>query len=311
MERHVANKLWNAARLVLANLDGYDAARARRAPRTPADAWIEGRLAATILAVRAHLRRYRFNDAASAIYQFLWHEFCDWYLEIAKLSLYRPESPVQRLRTQHTLVTVLETTLRLLHPFMPFITEELWQRLPHAGDSIMVAPYPKAGGRRHAPEAERAMDAVMDVITAVRNIRGEMRIPPGVTLTATLRPPADARGLFEAQRPLVEALARARLTVDPAAARPRNSALAVVGAAELYVELEGIVDLAAERQRLEKEIRRAAETIEFLRGKLARPEFLERAPAEIVDKERERLGEQEALRVKLAESLGWIGDGAA
>ena len=155
------------------------------------------------------------------------------------------------------------------------------------------------------------MDAVMDVITAVRNIRGEMRIPPGVTLTATLRPPADARGLFEAQRPLVEALARARLTVDPAAARPRNSALAVVGAAELYVELEGIVDLAAERQRLEKEIRRAAETIEFLRGKLARPEFLERAPAEIVDKERERLGEQEALRVKLAESLGWIGDGAA
>ena len=309
--RNFANKLWNAARLVLSNLDGYEPARARRAPRRAADAWIESRLAATVGAVRTSLRRYRFNDAASAIYQFLWHEFCDWYLEIAKLSLYRPERPAERLRTQHTLVTVLEATLRLLHPFMPFITEELWQRLPHAGDSIMVAPYPRARGRRGDPEAERAMRAVMDVTTAIRTIRGEMRIPPGVALAATLRPPRDARGLFEAGRPLVEALARARLTLDPDAARPRNSALAVVGTAELYVELEGVVDLAAERQRLQKEIGRAAEAIAFLRGKLARKEFVERAPVEIVERERERLGEQEALRAKLAASLGWIGDGAA
>ena len=309
--RNFANKLWNAARLVLANLDGYGAARARRTRRQEADAWIESRLSATIVAVRGHLRRYRFNDAASAIYQFVWHEFCDWYLEIAKLSLYRPENPAQRLRTQHTLVTVLETTLRLLHPFMPFITEELWQRLPHTGASIMVAPFPTRAAMRHAPEAERAMSAVMDVITAVRAIRGEMRISPAQALTVILRPAPDAVSLLKGHASLVESLARGRVTIDPTATRPRNSALAVVGETELYVELEGIVDLAAERQRLEKEIRRAAETIEFLRGKLARPEFLERAPAEIVDKERERLGEQEALRVKLAESLGWIGDGAA
>src|SRR5712664_549238 len=174
--RNFANKIWNAARLVLSNLEGFDAALARKTPPALADAWIESRLAATIAEARAALRRYRFNDAASAIYRFLWHEFCDWYLEIAKLSLYRPESPGRRARTQATLVRVLETTLRLLHPFMPFITEEIWQRLPHTGESIMIAPYPRASRKRRNPEAEREMAAVMDLVTALRNIRGEMRI---------------------------------------------------------------------------------------------------------------------------------------
>ncbi|MBI2494694.1 MAG: valine--tRNA ligase [Candidatus Rokubacteria bacterium] len=307
--RNFANKLWNASRLVLSNLDGYDAAAARRAAPGLADRWIEARLAATTAAVRAALRAYRFNDAAATLYQFVWSEFCDWYLEIAKLSLYHAESPARRLRTQHTLVTVLEATLRLLHPFMPFITEELWQRLPHAGDSIVVAPYPRAG-RRRAAAAEREMEAVMAVVTAVRNIRGEMRIAPGATLAVTLRPAAAERALYEGQRALVEALGRARLTVDPAARRARDTALAVAGRAEVYVDLAGVVDVAAERQRLDKEIKRAGEAVEFLRAKLARPEFVERAPAEIVAKERERLAEQEALRAKLAESLAWIGDGA-
>src|SRR5919198_3028321 len=192
--RNFANKLWNAARLVLSNLDGYDAAKARKAEPALADRWIQSRLAATAGAVRAALRRYRFNDAASAVYQFLWHEYCDWYLEIAKLSLYRAAEPVERLRTQHTLVEVLETTLRLLHPFMPFVTEEVWQRLPHKGESIMVAPYPKATRKHHDPAAEREMAAVMDVVTAVRNIRGEMRIAPGAILSVTLRPPRGADG---------------------------------------------------------------------------------------------------------------------
>ena len=307
--RNFANKLWNASRLVLSNLDGYDAAAARRAAPGLADRWIESRLRAATVAVRAALRAYRFNDAAATLYQFVWSEFCDWYLEIAKLSLYHAESPAQRLRTQHTLVTVLEATLRLLHPFMPFITEELWQRLPHAGDSIMVAPYTKAG-RRRAAAAEREMEAVMAVVTAVRNIRGEMRIAPGTTLAVTLRPAAAERALYEGQRALVEALGRARLTVDPAARRARDTALAVAGRAEVYVDLAGVVDVAAERQRLDKEIKRAGEAVEFLRAKLARPEFVERAPAEIVAKERERLAEQEALRARLAESLAWIGDGA-
>ena len=122
------------------------------------------------------MRRYRFNDAASALYQFIWHELCDWYLEIAKLSLYRAGEPAARLRTQHTLVTVLEQALRLLHPFMPFITEEIWQQLPHRGESVMVAPYPRRRAALTDGAAERDMGLVIELVTALRNIRGEMRI---------------------------------------------------------------------------------------------------------------------------------------
>ncbi len=306
--RNFANKLWNAARLVLSNLDGYDLRRAKKTEAGLAERWIRSRLAVTIGAVRTSLRRYRFSDAASAVYQFLWHEYCDWYLEIAKLALYRAESPAQRLQAQRTLVEVLETTLRLLHPFMPFITEEIWQRLPHTGESIMIAPYPKAKRKERAEVAERAMEAVMAVVTAVRNIRGEMRISPGVTLTATLRPGRGGAALFSASAALVETLARVRLTVDPQATRPRNSALAVAGGAEVYVDLAGIVDLAAERQRLGKEIRKAGETVDFLTAKLARPEFVARAPEEIVERERARLAAEEVRRAKLTASLGWLDD---
>jgi valyl-tRNA synthetase len=306
--RNFANKIWNASRLVLSNLDGFDPALAKRTPPALADVWIESRLAAAVAEARTALKKYRFSDAASALYQFLWHEFCDWYLEMAKLSLYHAESPGRRARTQATLVRVLEATLRLLHPFMPFITEEIWQRLPHKGDTIMLAPYPKGAKKDRSAEAERQMTAVMDLVTAVRNIRGEMRIAPGAALTATLRPAADAAELFTANGALIDALARVRLTVDPRATRPRGSAMAVLGGSELYVELAGIVDAAAERQRIQKEIVKVDERIEFARTKLAKPDFAERAPAEIVAKERERLAEQEAVRAKLVASLGWLDD---
>ncbi len=207
---------------------------------------------------------------------------------------------------QHTLVTTLETTLRLLHPFMPYITEELWQRLPHAGPSIMVAPYPTSAVTGDAV-AEREMALLMQTVTAIRNIRGEMRLSPAQTLTATVKAAPADEPLLRTAIALVETLARARVTIDPAAARPRASALGVVGQSEVYVELEGLVDLAAERQRLEKEIKRIGDAIAFTRGKLARPDFTERAPAEIVDKEREKLAEHEALHAKLVASLSWVG----
>ncbi len=303
--RNFANKLWNAARLVLSNLDGYDPA-GDTAPAGLPGRWVTSRLQTTIVDVRQALDAYRFNDAAGAIYQFLWNDVCDWYLEIAKGALYRSDDPAGRQRVQHTLVTVLETTLRLLHPFMPFITEELWQRLPHQGDSIMVAPYPTATAAAD-PQAEREMALLMQAVTAVRNIRGEMRLSPAQTLTVIVKAaPADEPRL-RAHAGLIEALARAKVTVDPRAARPSASALGVVGASEIYVELAGLVDLAAERQRLEKEIKRTADAIAFTRGKLARPDFTERAPAEIVDKEREKLAEHEALHAKLVASLSWVG----
>ena len=207
---------------------------------------------------------------------------------------------------QHTLVTVLERTLRLLHPFMPFITEELWQRLPHEGASIMVAPYPKASAPPDAA-AEREMGLLMQAISVIRNIRGEMRLSPAQTLTVTVKAADGDDALLRTHGALVETLARARVTIDPGATRPRASALGVVGQSEIYVELEGLVDLAGERQRLEKEIKRTTEAIAFTRGKLSRPDFTERAPAEIVDKEREKLAEQAALHAKLVASLSWVG----
>src|SRR5688572_6004352 len=306
--RNFANKLWNASRLVLANLDGYDARAARRVPLALPDRWIASRLAETTRAVRTHLTRYRFNDAAGALYQFVWHELCDWYLEAAKPALYGSD-PARRQATQHTLVTTLETTLRLLHPFMPFITEELWQRLPGRearGESIMIAPYPKAGRRKGDAGVEREMAVIMDTVTAIRNIRGEMRVSPAVTLLTTVKPAPAHAALLREHAPLIQSLARATLSIDPAAVRARGAALGVVGETEIYVDLSGVVDLAAERQRLEKEIKRADDAIGFARAKLQRPDFTERAPAEIVAKERERLAQQEALRAKLVASLAWV-----
>ncbi len=306
--RNFANKLWNASRLVLANLDGYDARAARRAPLALPDRWIASRLAETTRAVRTHLSRYRFNDGAGALYQFVWHELCDWYLEAAKPALYGSDA-ARRQATQHTLVTTLETTLRLLHPFMPFITEELWQRLPAGdgrGESIMIAPYPKASRRKGDADVEREMAVIMDIVTAIRNIRGEMRVSPAVTLVTAVRPAPAHAALLREHAPLIQSLARATLTIDPAASRARGAALGVVGESEIYVDLSGVVDLAAERQRLEKEIKRADEAIAFARAKLERPDFTERAPAEIVAKERDRLAQQEALRAKLVASLAWV-----
>ena len=306
--RNFANKLWNAARLVLSNLEGYDAGAGAAGAERVADRWIRGRLATTVVEVRDALEKYRFNDAASTLYQFLWSDYCDWYLEIAKRSLYRPETPAARQATQHTLVTVLEETLRLLHPLMPFITEEIWQRLPHAGDSIMFAPYPRAAPPGPDEAVDRFVTLVMGAVSTIRTIRGEMRIGPGATLNVTVRPAAGDAAVFGEHRALIEALGRAAATVDPAARRPKGSALGVIGASEVYVDLAGVVDVAAERQRLQKEIKRASDVIGFTRAKLGRPDFVERAPAEIVEKEREKLAEQEALQTKLTESLNWLNE---
>jgi valyl-tRNA synthetase len=305
--RNFANKIWNAARLVLSNLDGYRPGLARKAAPTLAERWIRSRLARTVAAVRKALAAYRFNDAAGAIYQFLWHEYCDWYLEWSKLTLYRGEDPAARARTQATLVEVLETTLRLLHPFMPFITEEVWQRLPKGGRapaSVMIAKYPRPRGRDVDPAAEADMQLLMAVVTAVRNVRSEMQIPPGRTLQVIVRPPAAARAaVLEDARPALAALARAELSVDPAAARPPRSALAMAEGAEVYVPLEGVIDLSAESRRLARELARAGEEIARLDAKLARAEFRERAPAEVVQREEARLVEQRALQAKLRDAL--------
>jgi valyl-tRNA synthetase len=306
--RNFANKIWNASRFVLQNLEGYDPALARKGKPSIADRWIASRLNATTAVVRKALDAFRFNDAAMAVYQFLWSEFCDWYLEIAKRSLYQSDNPVERAVTQRTLVEILDATLRLLHPFMPFISEEIWQRLPRGGAAdpaayIMSAPFPKAGRKGRDAAAEAEMAPVVAVVSAIRTVRSESRISPAVELTVTVKcPPKDAARLRGAV-PLINALARARVNVDPTAARPAQSAHAVAGGADVFVLLAGVVDVGAERARLQKEIDKARKETSFLEGKLGRPDFVERAPAEVVAKDRERLAEQGQILEKLSASL--------
>jgi valyl-tRNA synthetase len=306
--RNFANKIWNAARLVLTNLEGYDPALARRGTPSVADRWIKSRLTEATAQVRKAIDTYRFNDAASAVYQFLWHEYCDWYLEIAKRSLYQPESPAARAVTQRTLVETLEATLRLLHPFMPFISEELWQRLPHQGDSIMIAPFPKASRKGRDPEAERLMAPVLDFVSAIRTIRSESRISPAVELAVSVKPAGpEVAAALASGAAVIGSLARAAITVAADGARPANSAMAATPSGDVFVRLEGVVDFEAERQRLRKEVERARKEIAFLEGKLGRPDFVERAPAEVVERERARLTEQRQTEQKLAASLAALG----
>jgi len=308
--RNFANKIWNASRFVLTNLEGYDPALARKGRPSIADRWVASRLTATTAAVRKALDTFRFNDAAMAVYQFLWSEFCDWYVEIAKRSLYQTEDRIGRAVTQRTLVETLEATLRLLHPFMPFLSEDIWQRLPRAkakdGDSIVTAPFPKAGRKGRDPEAERGMAPVIEVVSAIRTARSESRISPAVELAVTVRPSPEAMPLLTAAPPLIGALARARVTVAPDATRPPQSAHVVASGIDVFVHLAGVVDVAAERGRLGKEIERARKEIAFLEGKLGRPDFVERAPAEVVTRERGRLEEQRQILAKLSASLSGL-----
>ena len=308
--RNFANKIWNAARFVLTNLEGYDPAKAAKGKPSVADRWIASRLAAATAAVRKALDAYRFNDAATALYQFIWSELCDWYLEVAKRSLYQSEDPGARAVTQRTLVETLEATLRLLHPFMPFISEEVWQRLPREGragtqspESIMVAAFPKPGRKGRDAVAEREMAPVIGVVSAIRTVRSESRISPAVELAVTVKCPVKEAARLRAAVPLIGALARASVRVDPRAARPPLSAHAVADSADVFVHLQGVVDVAAERARLQKEIEKARKEAAFLEGKLGRPDFVERAPADVVARDRERLAEQSLILTKLGASL--------
>jgi valyl-tRNA synthetase len=329
--RNFANKIWNASRFVLTNLGGYDAALAAKGKPSVADRWIASRLTATTAAVRKALDGYRFNDAASAVYQFIWSDLCDWYLEIAKRSLYQESDPGARAVTQRTLVGTLEATLRLLHPFMPFLSEEIWQRLPRESGPapgpathlpgparylpgparylpgparyLMVAAFPKAGRKGRDAAVEREMAPVIAVVSAIRTVRSESRISPAVELTVTVKCPSKDAARLRAAVPLIGALARASVGVDPRAARPPLSAHAVAGGADIFVHLQGVVDVAAERARLQKEIEKARKETAFLEGKLGRPDFVERAPADVVARDRERLAEQGQILTKLTASL--------
>jgi valyl-tRNA synthetase len=308
--RTFCNKLWNAARFCLLNLDeGIKGSIPERL--TLPDKWILLRLKDTIKEVTQALEEYRFNDAALAIYHFTWHNFCDWYIELSKVQLSQADDLRLRQNTQRVLLFVLERILKLLHPFMPFITEEIWQKIPHEGESIMVSSWPEELELEEDLETRTRMERLMGVVTAIRNIRGEMGVPPSKRIKAILRS-EDARILEELQQeaPYIRSLALLRgLELLEGGEAPKASSTAITYGVEVYVPLSELVpEPEKEIERLKKELKRVEEDIAFLSRKLQDPSFLQKAPKEVVEKEKEKLEERLKVREKLQMRLNAVED---
>ncbi|SPQ01215.1 Valine--tRNA ligase [Candidatus Sulfobium mesophilum] len=296
--RHFVNKLWNASRFILLNTGG------EKAPDNMSfesldigSRWILSRLAATAVDVNAALGDYRFNDAANSIYQFIWRELCDWYIEMVKPVLYEDSDGKERVKK--CLLFVLDNTLRLLHPFMPYVTEEIWQHVAvtdKQSASIVTAHYPALLQRDEGAEAE--MDIIMETVTGIRTIRGELNLSPSLELRACVKTQSDkAEDVLKRNLAYLNKLARADISEIGAGVRkPGGAAAAVRDYVEVYVPLEGLLNIELEIDRLRKDEAKVEETIAFLNKKLLNEDFLSRAPQAIIAKEKEKY--EECLRKK-------------
>jgi valyl-tRNA synthetase len=293
--RNFCNKLWNAARYVLMNTEHQDNGMHNDSVElSQADYWITSRFQQVVTTTTEAINNYRFDLAAQAIYDFTWNEYCDWYLELAKISL-QDGSPEQQRGTRQTLVTTLEKLLRLAHPFMPFITEEIWQRVaPLTGnneDSIMLQSYPKANSQLISDNAIKEINWVMDFILGLRRIRGEMNIAPGKKLNVLLQQgTAEDRDLkIKTQHFLIKLGRLESITWLDDNKTPPESAIALVGTLQILIPMSGLIDKAAEISRLEKEILKATKELPRIEGKLKNPDFIARAPQAVINKEKEKL----------------------
>lgn len=313
--RNFANKIWNASRFTLSNLQDYDDQRqpcAGENQMTLADRWILSRVNRTIKEVRQSLDNYKFNEAASAIYQFLWHEFCDWYIELVKPVLNQEKNPDQRWWAQHTLREVFDIALRLLHPFMPFITEEIWQYLPGTKGSIMVADFPQFSEEQIQEKVEKEMEMIKQVIGAIRNLRSEMNIPPAKKVEVVLDTPSiEVLPTLAENQIYIENLALAgKITLQSGGEKPKASATAVIGAVEIFLPLRGLIKLDEEEKRINKEIAKLEEELARTNLKLHNEEFLQKARPEAVLKEKEKgqvlMEKMAKLKEGLARVQAWM-----
>jgi valyl-tRNA synthetase len=302
--QNFVNKLWNASRFVLMNSaqspasKQADEARALdSAELSFADRWIRSRLASTVGQARAAIDGYRFNDYANVLYQFIWHEFCDWYIEMSKLSLNATVggNPQQSRRI---LVEILEQILLLLHPIMPFVTEEIWQVLGDGRDTIMLQRYPALKDNWIDADAERQMEYLMGVVRAIRNLRTELNCPPGKQINVIFHGSDADLAFLSMQMPYLRALARVgSADFTESGNRPKGAATAVVGSTEIYLPIDDLLDLDEERARLRKEIAKISEEITRTQKKLSNPEFVNKAKPEIIQKERDKaIQHEEKLR---------------
>jgi valyl-tRNA synthetase len=312
--RNFANKLWNAARFVIREIGpGLQDVDVRTESLATEDRWVLSRLSRTVAAANEAIAAFHFEEAQGLIHSFIWGEFCDWYIELAKIRLRAgaERSPVP------VLVHVLETSLRLLHPFMPFVTEEVWQSLKRAcppgwqpSESIMIAPYPEADGKELAPESERIIDTVIDIIRAIRNARSEYNVDAGAWIEAQVHAGEFTPSIVK-HSGTIESMARARpLTFleKRRESRPdENLFVSVLKDADVVIPMASMVDIEAERTRLQKEIDQSQAQADRLDARLKDSQFLTRAPAAIVDKERSSLSSIQDKLVRLRQELSRLG----
>ncbi|MGZ8143682.1 MAG: valine--tRNA ligase, partial [Methylosarcina sp.] len=299
--RNFCNKLWNAARFVLMNTEGQDNGLAEAPYRlTQVDRWIMARLNQVTQVTANAIDNYRFDLASQSLYEFIWNEFCDWYLELAKISLQTDDAELQR-GTRKTLVTVLETVLRLAHPIIPFITEEIWQRVaPLAGingDTIMLQPYPAPDPSKMDEQAIVEINWVMNFVLGVRRIRGEMNIAPGKPLPVLLQNGSAAdRNILNNNLIYIEKLGRLESLHWLKDDEPvPESAIALVGELKILIPMAGLIDKEAELARLDKEIQKIVKDLPRIEGKLNNPAFVDKAPAEVIAKEKQKLAELQSI----------------
>src|SRR5207302_5648809 len=298
--RAFATKIWNAARLIFRYVDETDRlpslAELKQSKLSLVDRWILSRFARAAERANRSIELYNLHEGARHIYDFFWHEFCDWYLEMIKL---HPE------RSKGTLLVVFESALRLLHPFMPFITEELWQNLPHKGESIVIAPYPEFDPELIDERAESQAELIQEIVVKVRNIRAEMNVD--AKQTVPVRVATEDRGITQVlsdARDYIFKLAQvSQLEIVPKLSGDKLAAQAVAGGLALEVPLAGLIDVEAERGRLKKELEKAQREIDGLERKLSNASFVDRAPKEVVEENRRRLADYKDQAAKLTEAL--------
>ena len=316
--RNFANKLWNASRFVLMNLEDVDSVdtltnygvRSKQEDNfTLADKWILSRYEKTVNEVTRNLERFELGEAARLLYEFIWNEYCDWYIEMAKARLYNKEESTARATAQYVLWYVLENTLKLLHPFMPFITETIWQHLPHEGQSIMVADWPMDSSTLINDDVETQMNTIMETIKSIRNMRAEVNVPPGKKSEVILQIVAkELQEVFAANLPYLKTLAAAEpiQLLGDAEAKPENAMTAVVSGVEIYLPLKGLIDVEKESARLNKELATLDKEIARIEGKLSNEGFVAKAPAEVIAKEKAKAGEYQEKQTAIRERLAYL-----
>lgn len=300
--RNFANKIWNASRFVLMNLsedvDTDLCALYKKAKLSLADKWILSSLYTTLGKLEKMIESYRFSEAANLLYGFIWHKYCDWYVEISKAS-------IKEKNTQIILYKVLEKALRMLHPFMPFLTEEVYSRLPHKKGSIMVSSWPHLQKDLIDRKAEADMDFLIRLIISIRNIRSEMLVPLDKKVNVVIScADKNIQAIAKVNELYIKNLAKVEnFQIATKLKRPPQSATAVVDTAEVYVPLAGLIDIEAEKARLAKKIAEIENVLKGLSERLKNKEFLKKAPEEVVEKETEKEKQFKADIAKLKESL--------